>query len=67
MDEGLDRLYNVRMTEQVFAIAEWDEGRDPRTDTAVTTVRRRLHRENELPRGEDYGAFLRTLMEAPRP
>lgn len=38
------------------------EGRDPRTETAATTVRRRLHREAELPRGEDYGTFLRGLM-----
>ena len=40
-------------------------GRDPRTGVATTTSRRRLHRETELPRGDDYAALLRGLLADP--
>lgn len=37
-------------------------GRDPRTGIEVPAMRRRLHRELELPRGQDYDALLRSVM-----
>jgi tRNA(His) 5'-end guanylyltransferase len=38
------------------------DGSDPRTGAAVTVVRRRLTRELELPRGDEYEAFLTPIL-----
>jgi tRNA(His) 5'-end guanylyltransferase len=37
-------------------------GFNPKTGETTTVLRRGIHRDEELPHGDEYGAFLRTLM-----
>ncbi|MFO0606072.1 MAG: tRNA(His) guanylyltransferase Thg1 family protein [Polyangiales bacterium] len=40
------------------------EGTDPRTGAPVTSVRKALHVDHALPKGDDYDAFVRAFLDA---